>query len=163
MGSVRYIFIILLSLFLKKYESRHKRSLFCPCPPPPLLNLNAWTTLYISWFVNFATWTHPNNVLHKSFPQPLCLYVHPIFARQRYCKHVPSAASTSSNKIIVGRVVFMRSSLYLRRICVSAYVSPALVYGPLKGWSEGSRNCHRVKYDYEPRGFGSKDHYAGVS
>jgi hypothetical protein len=47
----------------------------CICiPPPPHQFLNAWINLYETWYVYHDTWTHLDDVLHKSLPS-LCVPV----------------------------------------------------------------------------------------
>jgi hypothetical protein len=55
------------------------RSLFCLCDCGSLLSiLNALTNLYETWYVYRSTWTHLNDVLHKSLSSVYVQYVYPL-------------------------------------------------------------------------------------
>jgi hypothetical protein len=57
----------------------------------PNKHLNAWTSLYETWYAYHGTWALLNGVFHKFFPS-VCVSL--IVARQRLGKNVTAATNT---------------------------------------------------------------------
>jgi hypothetical protein len=80
--------------------------------------LNAWTSLYVTWYVFHGTWAHLNGALHKS-PPSICLSV---------CVSLLSLLDNSSVKTLPRQRIHMqrlelsdasfsmRSVLYQRKV-----------------------------------------------
>jgi hypothetical protein len=105
--------------------------------------LNAWTSLYETWYIRVyhGNWTHLSGVLHKSLPSvyvSACVSlllllgndsvkcIPPFGARQRLGKHVPTATNTSNDKRTVGRFIFYMVRVLTREslwVCLCIPVS----------------------------------------
>jgi hypothetical protein len=84
--------------------------------------------------------------------QSVCLYVyHPVVARHRLGKHVPTTLVSRNNRIF-GRVAFYAVLIVSDESLWVCCVSPVLVYLPPKRWPEDSQSRQRVKYGRESRG-----------
>jgi hypothetical protein len=76
--------------------------------------LNAWTSLYETWYVYHGTWALHNSVLHKSLISRMCIC--PVITRQQLGRHTPLATNTSNNRRIVGGVI-SKESVWIR-LCI---------------------------------------------
>jgi hypothetical protein len=92
----------------------------CESPPPPS-TLNAWTSLYETWYAYHGNWAHLNGVLHKSLPSVCvssCLSILSLqgngsvnciphfIAKQRLDKHVSTQKNTGNIRRTLGRAIF---------------------------------------------------------